>query len=614
MKDFRSLGLSEKTLATLERKGFETPTEIQLLAIPLLMENKVDIIAQAQTGTGKTAVFALPLMEKLDPKSRDVQAIILAPTRELVIQVCEEIDSLRGDTRITTAAIYGGQYIDIQFRKLKAGVNIVVGTPGRLLDHLRRGTLVLDRIRYFILDEADEMLNMGFIEDIETILKQTPKEKRVLLFSATMPGRIKKLAENYMGEYTHVRSEPQLTTDLTEQIYFEVSRKSKLEALTRVLDIERDFYGIVFCKTKADVSELTTQLMEKGMKVDNLHGDISQPLREKILGKFRDRRINILVATDVAARGIDVGDLTHVINYSIPQNPEAYIHRIGRTGRAGKRGTAITFVTPAELRKMKFIQKFTQADITRQKAPEKHENVDLKKKRVESDIDRMLSKKETEGYRKWAKELLEESSSEDLITALLKYSFGKDLEDGAGNGGTGRGERGVTDWKRDDRPSRDWKRDDRPSRDWKRDDRPPWDRRRDDRPPQDRRREDRPYSERGERPDRSEREPSEQHGMIKTTRLFIAMGKKDNMNKGRVVELITRKAGTKSEKITDVTVMDDFSFITVPSKEAKSILKFFRRTMKGQHPLVMKAKDDQITPHKKGGSRRFTKEKGRYIR
>ncbi len=596
MKDFRSLGLSEKTLATLEKKGFETPTEIQVLAIPLLMENKVDIIAQAQTGTGKTAVFALPLMEKLDPKSRDVQAIILAPTRELVIQVCEEIDSLRGDTRITTAAIYGGQYIDIQFRKLKSGVNIVVGTPGRLLDHLRRRTLVLDRIKYFILDEADEMLNMGFIEDIETILKQTPKEKRVLLFSATMPERIKKLAENYMGEYTHVRSEPQLTTDLTEQIYFEVSRKSKLEALTRVLDIERDFYGIVFCKTKADVSELTTQLMEKGLKVDNLHGDISQPLREKILGKFRDRRISILVATDVAARGIDVGDLTHVINYSIPQNPEAYIHRIGRTGRAGKRGTAITFVTPAELRKMKFIQKFTQADITRQKAPEKHEIVDLKKKRVESDIDRMISKKETEGYRKWAKELLEESSSEDLITALLKYSFGKDLEDNGGNDGRGRAERGVTDWKRDDRPPRTGRREERGATDrW---------------------RDDGPTSDRSERPDRSGRDPPAQHGTIKTTRLFIAMGKKDKMNKGRVVELITRKAGTKSELITDVTVMDDFSFITVPAREAKSILKFFRRTMKGQHPLVMKAKDDQDKPQqeRKGGSRRFTKEKGRYVR
>ncbi len=261
MKDFTSLGLSKRTLATLEKKGFTTPTEIQALAIPLLMENKVDIIAQAQTGTGKTAVFALPLIEKLDPDTKDVQAIILAPTRELVIQVCEEIESLKGTSNVRTAPIYGGQYIDIQLRKLRRGVHIVVGTPGRILDHIRRKTLILDKIQYFILDEADEMLNMGFIEDIEEVLKGTPKEKRVLLFSATMPNRIKKLAESFMGKYTHLRSEPQLTTDLTEQIYFEVRHREKFDALTRVLEIENDFYGIIFCKTKADVDELNTKLI-----------------------------------------------------------------------------------------------------------------------------------------------------------------------------------------------------------------------------------------------------------------------------------------------------------------------------------------------------------------
>ena len=288
-----------------------------------------------------------------------------------------------------------------------------MGTPGRILDHIRRKTLILDRIEYFILDEADEMLNMGFIEDIEEIMEQTPKQKRVLLFSATMPKRIKKLAENYMGEYTHVRSEPQLTTDLTEQIYFEVRQKEKLDALLKILELESDFYGIIFCKTKADVEDLTNKLIEKGMKADNLHGDISQPLREKILGKFRNRKINILVATDVAARGIDVGDLTHVINYAIPNDPESYVHRIGRTGRAGKKGTAITFVTPSEFRKMKFIKKFTQAEIVKQKVPERQEIVDLRKKKVESDIERMLSQKETEGYRAWARELMEGSGGED---------------------------------------------------------------------------------------------------------------------------------------------------------------------------------------------------------
>jgi ATP-dependent RNA helicase DeaD len=565
MNDFRSLGLSERTLATLEKKGFKIPTDIQSLAIPLLMENKVDIIAQAQTGTGKTAVFALPLIEKLEPNVKHVQAIILAPTRELAIQVCDEIESLKGDSMIRTVPIYGGQFIEVQLKKLKRGVNIVVGTPGRILDHIRRKTLILDRIEYFILDEADEMLNMGFIEDIEEIMGQTPKQKRVLLFSATMPNRIKKLAENYMGEYTHVRWEPQLTTDLTEQIYFEVRQREKLDALARILEIEQDFYGIIFCKTKADVDELTNKLIEKGLKADNLHGDISQPLREKILGKFRNRKINVLVATDVAARGIDVGDLTHVINYAIPNDPESYVHRIGRTGRAGKKGTAITFVTPSEFRKMKFIKKFTQADIVKQRVPERQEVVDLRKKKVKTDIERMLSQKETEGYREWAKELLEGSGGEDLITALLKYSFGKDLEDAPERDRRKVHDKRITDWKRDERA-----------------------------------------------PPKKDTRPSVPQADIRKTRLIIAMGKNEKMNKGRIVELINRKAGTHPDKITNIEIMDDFTFITVPAKDAKSILKFFRRSLKGKQPLVTKVKEEQMKGPK--GKRRSRKEKGRFVR
>jgi ATP-dependent RNA helicase DeaD len=637
MNDFKSLGLSDQTLATLEKKGFKIPTEIQALAIPLLLENKVDIIAQAQTGTGKTAVFALPLIQTLDTRLSGVKAIILAPTRELVIQVCEEIDSLRGNSNIRTAAIYGGQSIDIQLKKLRRGVDIVVGTPGRIMDHLNRRTLVLNQIQYFILDEADEMLNMGFIEDIEEILTDTPKEKRVLLFSATMPKQIKKLAENYMGEYTHIRSEVKLTTDLTEQIYFEVSRRNKVDALTKILEIETDFYGIVFCRTKADVDELTTNLYEKGMKVDNLHGDITQTLREKILGKFRNKKINILVATDVAARGIDVEDLTHVINYSIPMNPEAYVHRIGRTGRAGKKGTAITFVTPAELRKMKFIQKFTQADIVKQQIPQRQEIVQIRKKRVEGDIEQMLTQKNTEGYRKWAKELLEESSGEDIVTALLKYSFGGDLEDRPPGERRGRDDR-VRDWKRDDRgPSdRDNRRSDNRDKKWSedrgrdrnRDDRGPSnrDRRRpNDRGPSDRdsrRSNDRGPSDRDNRQDRppADKKPSEPGEESRNTRLVMAMGKDDNLNKTRLVEMVKGKAGTDPRKISNIEILENMSYFTVPARDAKSILKFFRRTMMGKIPLIKKAGEDQKqgpkgkSEGKKDGRKRFTKERGRFVR
>ncbi len=546
------------------------------------MADKKDIIAQAQTGTGKTAVFGLPLIEKLDPRSRDVQAIILAPTRELVIQVTEEIDSLKGDSGITTAAIYGGQFIQVQLRKLRDGVSIVVGTPGRVQDHIRRGSLVLSNIRYFILDEADEMLNMGFIDDIEEILKGTPKEKRILLFSATMPKRIKKLAENYMGEYDHVRSEINITTDLTEQIYFEVSRRDKMEALSRILDIETDFYGIIFCKTKADVDELNTSLQEKGYKVDNLHGDISQPLREKILGKFRNKKINILVATDVAARGIDVEDLTHVINYSIPNNPEAYVHRIGRTGRAGKKGTAITFVTPAEFKKMDFIKRFTKADIRRKGVPNKNEMVGIKKKRVEEHLGKILETKESEGYRTWARQLMEGSSEEDLISALLKYSFGKDLEEGSDH------------FRREKNDFKKWK---------KGEERPP-------QPVEHEKRLDNRTKKSYEKVQRTEKLPLKQDDNTsqREIRLFIALGKKQKMNRFRIIEMIQERNDISEDRIGDIEIHGDFSFVTVPARDGKSILKSFRKSMMGKEPLVRKANEEW---NKRGERKKASRRKGR---
>jgi len=314
MEKFKALGLSDEVIKVLEKKGFEEPTEIQELTIPVLLRNEIDIIAQAQTGTGKTAAFALPLLEKIDPAVKGVQAIILAPTRELVIQVCEEINSLKGSKNFVVTSIYGGQAIENQLKLLKRGVSIVVGTPGRILDHISRGSLKLNNIKYFILDEADEMLNMGFIDDIETILESTPKEKRVLLFSATMPDRIKKLSKRYMRESSHIKTQTQLTGNLTDQIYFEVANRDKFEALCRIIDVESDFYGLVFCRTKLSVDEVVSHLKDRGYASDGLHGDISQSKRERILDQFKRKRITILVATDVAARGIDVDNLTHVIN------------------------------------------------------------------------------------------------------------------------------------------------------------------------------------------------------------------------------------------------------------------------------------------------------------
>ena len=350
LEGFAALGLSEKTIKALAKKGFEEPSPIQALTIPVLLKGEKDVVGQAQTGTGKTAAFGLPILEMIDKSNGNVRAIVLAPTRELAIQVAEEINSFANGRKLKIVPVYGGQSIELQIRQLKKGVDIVVGTPGRVQDLIDRKVLKLDKLEYFILDEADEMLNMGFVEDIEKILESTNKDKRMLFFSATMPKEILKIAENHMRkDYEILKVEAkELTTNLTDQIYFEVKQKDKFEALCRIIDLEPDFYGIVFCRTKNDVNELTGKLNDRGYDAGELHGDITQKHREVTLNRFKARKLSILVATDVAARGIDVNDLTHVVNYAIPQEAESYVHRIGRTGRAGKEGTAITFMTPSE--------------------------------------------------------------------------------------------------------------------------------------------------------------------------------------------------------------------------------------------------------------------------
>lgn len=352
LKEFRDLGLSEKVLKVLSKKGYESPTPIQRLTIPALLKNDKDIIGQAQTGTGKTAAFSLPIIENFE-NLEHIQAIVLTPTRELALQVAEEMNSLSTSKKMKVIPVYGGQSIDVQRKLIKTGVDVVVGTPGRVIDLIERKLLKLNSLKYFILDEADEMLNMGFIEDIEKILTFTNEDKRMLFFSATMPDEIMKVAKNHMKEYEvlAVKSR-ELTTDLTEQIYFEVNERDKFEALCRIIDLTKEFYGIIFCRTKTDVNEIVGRLNDRGYDAEGLHGDIGQNYREVTLKRFKTKKINILVATDVAARGIDINDLSHVINYAIPQEVESYVHRIGRTGRAGKEGTAITFITPQEYRRL----------------------------------------------------------------------------------------------------------------------------------------------------------------------------------------------------------------------------------------------------------------------
>ncbi|WP_176837512.1 DEAD/DEAH box helicase [Fusobacterium hominis] len=433
LEQFRNLGLGEKTIKALLKKGFEEPTPIQALTIPALLNGDKDIIGQAQTGTGKTAAFSLPILENFTPNGT-IQAIVLTPTRELAGQVCEEMNTLAAGKKIKVTPVYGGQSIELQIRNLKKGTDIVVGTPGRVMDLMDRKLIKLNNLKYFILDEADEMLNMGFVEDIEKILQATNEDKRMLFFSATMPAEILKIAKNHMKEYEVLAVKAkELTTNLTDQIYFEVNERDKFEALCRIIDLTKDFYGIVFCRTKNDANELVGRLNDRGYDAEGLHGDISQNYREVTLKRFKAKKINILVATDVAARGIDVNDLSHVINYSIPQEAESYVHRIGRTGRAGKEGTAITFITPREYRRLLQIQKTVKTEIRKERVPEIKDVIQAKKFRLMEDLNDILAQGDYENFKDFAKELLTGENSLDIIAALLKHSYDDILDENSYN-------------------------------------------------------------------------------------------------------------------------------------------------------------------------------------
>jgi len=370
---FGDLGLSPELLRAVTEMGFEEPTPIQREAVPVLLAGS-DLIGQAQTGTGKTAAFGIPIVEGIDPAARGVQAIVLTPTRELAVQVSEEVNRLGCFKRLHALAVYGGTSIERQIKRLERGVHMVVGTPGRVLDHLSRRTLDLSAVRFLVLDEADEMLDMGFIDDIKKILARAPEARQTMLFSATMPPEIMKIARLHMKSPANVRVRSDtLTASKVNQVFYEVRESEKLNTLCKLIDSDADGVFLVFCHTRQDTDDVTSHLKMRGYDAEAIHGDFDQSRREAVLRKFRREAIDVLVATDVAARGLDITSITHVVNYSIPQNPESYIHRIGRTGRAGRRGAAITFVTPREQKQLRLIKKVSRADIRRGKLPTEEE-------------------------------------------------------------------------------------------------------------------------------------------------------------------------------------------------------------------------------------------------
>lgn len=408
---FDSLGLSKSSLLSIKKKGFKDPSEIQARIIPLVLENKHDIIGVSQTGSGKTASFALPILEMIRPGNKTPKVIILAPTRELALQVTSEIQSFSSKENYRMLTVYGGSSINNQIKTLRRGVDIVVGTPGRVLDLIKRQELKLSNISYFVLDEADEMLKMGFIDDIETIFEKTPESRRVLLFSATMPPKIRNLSKKYMKDQVIVDIKSEIKINI-KQKFATVQREQKFQAICSILNSSEFFYGIVFCMTKKDVNELTSKLRDKDFDADCIHGDIIQSKREKILNKFRDLKLNILVATDVAARGIDVSDLTHVINHSLPKEVETYIHRIGRTGRAGKSGIAISLVTPKQKFMIKEIEDVSNV---------KFEKISIPNLKDEIKSRKIIFKNKDEKPKKDFKKKFDRKSSEDSSHKKSKY-------------------------------------------------------------------------------------------------------------------------------------------------------------------------------------------------
>ncbi|MEI7641361.1 MAG: DEAD/DEAH box helicase [bacterium] len=522
--NFSELNLSPEIHKAIQEMGFEEATQIQSEAIPVMLSG-VDLIGQAQTGTGKTAAFGIPILEMINHKERKVQAVIMCPTRELAMQVAEEITKLGKHMRgLQTLAIYGGQPINRQIKALQHGVHIIVCTPGRLMDHLERRTVNLDSVKIAILDEADEMLNMGFVDDMEKILKQMPATRQTALFSATMPRPILELTKKYQKNPKLVKVVHEtLTAPNIEQIYFEVKRSNKLDALTRVLD-KYDFKAsLVFCNTKRGVDELVEQLKARGYMAEAIHGDKIQTQRDRVMARFRSGAADILVATDVAARGIDVSNVEAVFNYDVPQDEEYYVHRIGRTGRAGKSGKAFTFATSGETFKLRDIQRYAKTRIVLQKLPTLEDIQGIRENQFFEKVKEAVDAGGNEKYVTMLEKLMNDldMSSTEIGAALLKMLSANEQKEASTPAQTEtKTSAGILD--RD--PSSEW------------------------------------------------------------VKLFLNIGKKDNARVGDLVGAIAGETGLDGKIIGKIDMRDNFSFVEVPSNFADDVVNIMNqgKTIKGK--------------------------------
>lgn len=430
MSTFEEIGLRPEILRAVHALGFEKPTPIQEQAIPFVLSENTDLLAFAQTGTGKTAAFSLPMLERIDAELPQIQALVLCPTRELCLQIAQDIDNFTKFLNIKTTAVYGGASIDKQIDKLKRGAHIVVGTPGRTLDLIKRKRLKLEQIQWLVLDEADEMLNMGFKQELDSILATTPQEKQTLLFSATMPKELIRIAEQYMHEPKKITVGQRNTgaKNVSHEFYV-VQARDRYQALKRITDINPDIYGIVFCRTRRETKEIANKLMQDGYNADALHGDLSQAQRDHVMSRFRARHLQILVATDVAARGLDVDDISHVINFNLPDDLEVYIHRSGRTGRAGKTGVSMIITHSREIGRIKTIERKIGKTIERKKVPTSRETCEKRLLHLMDQVKEVtVNDDDIAPYLPQVYEKLEQLSREDLIKHFVSFEFNRFLE------------------------------------------------------------------------------------------------------------------------------------------------------------------------------------------
>ncbi len=537
---FEQLGLPENILKALKELGYETPSPIQAKAIPTLLSGK-DILGQAQTGTGKTAAFALPLLANIDPNKSETQVLVLAPTRELAIQVAEACQSYAKHIKnFHVLPIYGGQSYSNQLRQLKRGAQVVVGTPGRVMDHMRRGTLKLNTLRTLVLDEADEMLRMGFIDDVEWVLEHTPEDRQIALFSATMPREIKKVAQNHLTDPEIIKIADKTATAKTiNQRYMMTTGIDKLEALTRVLEMETYDGVIIFVRTKIATEELASKLNARGYSAAALNGDIAQAAREKTVDRLKKGGIDILIGTDIVARGLDVERISHVINYDVPYDTEAYVHRIGRTGRAGRSGDAILFITPREKRMLRSIEKATSQTITRMDVPTANIINQIRVDQFKKNILELLESSDTSFFQEIIETLIEESHADPIkIASALAHI----------NNGNRPFLLDPNSDRRINKPERE----------------------REQREPRER------DSRGGMDKLKAAPRPLRDHPDVKLVRYRLDVGYKDNVKPGNIVGAIANTADLDSEYIGQIEIYNNFSTVDLPDGMPKSVLSLLK--------------------------------------